>query len=111
MMDTAEGKGVFGPRGWFPQQLQSLQDQGGALPSFDILEMYPPLDSSNLVPSHWEMFAREIENRYYDYDGFVIVQGTDTMAYTAAALSFMFENLCKPVVLTGSMVPLSKAKF
>lgn len=108
MMDTLEMKGGFSPPGWFSEQLKALHDQAGSMPSFDVLEIYPPLDSSNLEPSHWAMFAREIESRYYDYDGFVIVQGTDTMSYTAAALSFMFENLCKPVILTGSMVPLSK---
>lgn len=108
MVDTPDSKGGFGPLGWFSRQLQVLHDQAGSMPSFDVLEMYPPLDSSNLEPAHWVMFAREIESRYYDYDGFVIAQGTDTMSYTAAALSFMFENLSKPVVLTGSMVPLSK---
>ncbi len=67
------------------------------------------LDSSLFKPSHWVAIAREIERSYDEYDGFVVVHGTDTMAYTASALSFFLANLGKPVVLTGSQLPL-KAK-
>ncbi len=66
----------------------------------------PPIDSSNMTPIIWEKIARTIEKNYFHYDGFVILHGTDTMAYTASALSFMFENLGKPVVLTGSQLPV-----
>ncbi len=65
-----------------------------------------PIDSSNVQPSFWIDLARLIEKNYHKYDGFVILHGTDTMAYTASALSFMFENLNKPVILTGSQLPL-----
>lgn len=66
----------------------------------------PPLDSSDMEPEHWARLARIIETNYRTYDGFVILHGTDTMAYTASALSFMLENLSKPVILTGSQLPI-----
>ena len=64
------------------------------------------IDSSNMTPSLWVDIANIIEREYEHYDGFVVLHGTDTMAYTASALSFMFKNLAKPVVLTGSQLPL-----
>jgi len=68
------------------------------------------IDSSDMSPSYWIDIARIIRDNYADYDGFVILHGTDTMAYTASALSFLLENLGKPVVLTGSQLPLAKAR-
>lgn len=65
-----------------------------------------PMDSSNVQPSFWEELATIVEKKYSTYDGFVILHGTDTMAYTASALSYMLENLGKPVILTGSQLPL-----
>ncbi len=65
-----------------------------------------PLDSSDIEPEHWAEMARIIGEKYEDYDGFVILHGTDTMAYSASALSFMLENLNKPVVFTGSQLPI-----
>lgn len=66
----------------------------------------PPIDSSGLTPSHWLRIALALERHYHDFDGFVVLHGTDTMAYTASALSFLLVNLAKPVVLTGSQLPL-----
>lgn len=66
----------------------------------------PLIDSSNMRPELWVQLANVIEERYNDYDGFVVLHGTDTMAFTASMLSFMLENLAKPVVLTGSQLPL-----
>jgi L-asparaginase len=66
----------------------------------------PPIDSSNMTPKIWEKLAETIHKNYNQFDGFVILHGTDTMAYTASALSFMFENLDKPVILTGSQLPI-----
>lgn len=66
------------------------------------------IDSSNMQPHHWSEIARTIDKLYDKYDGFVVAQGTDTMAYTASALSFALQNLGKPVVLTGSLIPLSE---
>ena len=64
------------------------------------------IDSSNVTPQFWIELATLIEKKYNDYDGFVILHGTDTMAYSASALSFMLENLAKPVIFTGSQLPL-----
>ncbi len=64
------------------------------------------IDSSNVSPEVWQTLARLIESRYEQYDGFVVLHGTDTMSYTASALSFMFENLRKPIVFTGSQIPI-----
>ena len=64
------------------------------------------IDSSDMKPSFWSDIAAIIEREYDNYDGFVVLHGTDTMAYTASALSFMFKNLSKPIVLTGSQLPL-----
>lgn len=70
----------------------------------------PPLDSSNMQPHHWIQLAKAIESNYVKYDGFVVLHGSDTMAYTASALSFMLENLSKPVVLTGSQLPVGEIR-
>lgn len=67
------------------------------------------LDSSNMTPAHWVMLATKVNDRYSEYDGFVVAQGTDTMAYTASALSFALGNLGKPVIFTGSLIPLKEA--
>jgi L-asparaginase len=66
----------------------------------------PPLDSSNIMPSDWIKMAKIIEENYDKAEGFVILHGTDTMAYSASALSFMLENLHKPVIFTGAQLPL-----
>lgn len=65
-----------------------------------------PIDSSNVTPRLWTELARTVQSNYEKYDGFVVLHGTDTMSYTASALSFMFENLQKPVVFTGSQIPM-----
>lgn len=66
----------------------------------------PPIDSSNMNLEHWKHLAEIVFDNYELYDGFVILHGSDTMAYTASALSFMFDNLAKPVILTGSQLPI-----
>ncbi|XP_006786202.1 60 kDa lysophospholipase isoform X2 [Neolamprologus brichardi] len=73
---------------------------------YTILEYNPLLDSSNMTTDDWGRFGKDIERNYESYDGFVILHGTDTMAYTASALSFMCEHLGKPIILTGSQVPI-----
>ena len=65
-----------------------------------------PLDSSSVGPKHWVYMTHAIEKAYKDNDGFVILHGTDTMAYTASALSFLLQNLGKPVIITGSQLPI-----
>lgn len=78
--------------------LTGLQDDEG--------REVPPLDSSEVGPRHWLWIAALLERTYAQYDGFVLVHGTDTLAYTASALSFLLNNLAKPVVLTGSQLPV-----
>lgn len=65
-----------------------------------------PIDSSNMSPEYWIQIAEIIENNYDDFDGFVVLHGSDTMSYSASALSFMLENLAKPVIFTGSQLPI-----
>ena len=72
----------------------------------DTYSFDPLIDSSDMQPEFWVRLATMIKENYSKYDGFVVLHGTDTMSYTASALSFMFENLSKPVVLTGSQLPI-----
>jgi len=74
--------------------------------NLQVVTFSPPIDSSNMTPAIWIKIANTIERNYNKYDGFVILHGTDTMAYTASALSYMFENLGKPIVLTGAQLPI-----
>lgn len=69
-----------------------------------------PIDSSNINPEHWQLLAQIISDHYNTHDGCVILHGTDTMAYTASALSFMLEGLAKPVILTGAQLPISEPR-
>lgn len=70
----------------------------------------PPIDSSDMSPQQWTELVHMIDDNYDSYDGFVILHGTDTMAYTASALSFMLQNLTKPVILTGSQLPIGQLR-
>ncbi len=72
----------------------------------DYISFEPTVDSSNMNPELWVRLANIIENNYENYDGFVVLHGSDTMSYSASALSFMLENLNKPVIFTGSQLPL-----
>lgn len=102
-----------------------VKDKSGSLVPFDfslILEHLPtlrnlfleltvisfakPIDSSNINPEHWKILGRIIEENYQTQDGFVVLHGTDTMAYTASALSFMLQGLSKPVIFTGAQLPI-----
>ncbi|PCJ66421.1 MAG: L-asparaginase 1 [Bacteroidetes bacterium] len=72
--------------------------------TFETLE--PVIDSSDITPEAWGRIALKVEQNYLDHDGFIIIHGTDTLAYSASALSFIFENLSKPIVLTGAQLPI-----
>lgn len=72
----------------------------------DTFSLIQPVDSSNIKPDHWLRLARRITDGYDQYDGFVILHGSDTMAFSASALSFLLENLAKPVIFTGSQLPI-----
>ncbi|MCF2949647.1 asparaginase [Paraglaciecola aquimarina] len=80
------------------------------MPDFTIHEYEPLIDSSDMSPADWQLIADDIQQNYHDYDGFIILHGTDTMAYTASALSFMLEDLGKPVIVTGSQIPLAQLR-
>lgn len=80
------------------------------MPEYTIKEYDPLLDSSNITVKDWNRIATDIAEAYDAFDGFIVFHGTDTMAYTASALSFMLENLSKPVIITGSQIPLSEAR-
>ena len=77
---------------------------------YDVISYDPLLDSANLDLGDWARFAADIGARYEQYDAFVIVHGTDTMAYTASALAFMLEGLAKPVILSGAQIPLEQLR-
>ncbi len=109
MVPTENG---YSPReGYFRGALEKI---GGlhhfSMPHWDFIEMSPLLDSSNISVEEWNKIAECIAANYDRYDGFVVLHGTDTMAYTASALSFMLENLAKPVILTGSQIPLCELR-
>lgn len=80
------------------------------MPNFTISEYIPLIDSSNMTPVNWQYIANDIKKNYHNYDGFIVLHGTDTMAFTASALSFILENLSKPVIITGSQIPLSELR-
>lgn len=108
---------VKGENGYMPKEgyLQGVLDtipdlKSSEMPEVDFYEMIPLLDSSDMAVDDWNRIGEEIAKRYNSYDGFVILHGTDTMAYTAAALSFMLENSNKPVILTGSQIPLCEIR-
>jgi L-asparaginase len=75
-----------------------------------VVSFETPIDSSNIDPEHWQVLARIINQNYETHDGFVVLHGTDTMAYTASALSFMLEGLNKPVIFTGAQLPITEAR-
>ncbi|RCU50417.1 L-asparaginase 1 [Corallincola holothuriorum] len=80
------------------------------MPDFEIHAYQPLIDSSDMTPTDWQNIADDIARNYDKYDGFVVLHGTDTMAYTASALSFMLQDLDKPVVVTGSQIPLAQLR-
>jgi len=89
------------------EEVPELRKFGVKIDSFTFC---PLIDSSDVEPALWQSLATLIRDRYDDYDGFVILHGTDTMAYSASALSFMLENLNKPVVFTGSQLPVGQPR-
>ena len=81
-----------------------------AVPAWDLIDMDPLLDSSNISVNEWNQIGSLIAAHYNRYDGFIVLHGTDTMAYTASALSFMLKGNTKPVILTGSQIPLCEIR-
>jgi len=97
-----------------PFDFEHLLSRVPELEQFDTLidtyQFTPPIDSSDMSPAHWTALSHCIADRYGQYDGFVVLHGTDTMAYTASALSYMLENLTKPVIFTGSQLPIGQLR-
>ncbi len=89
-----------------PQQLLRYVPAVSALCEVDCLSLFS-IDSTNITPAHWMRVVRTLREHYDDYDGFVISHGTDTMAYTAAALSYLVQGARKPIVLTGAQKPIN----
>lgn len=95
----------------FLANLSAIPDLGYPdAPQWEVVEFSPLLDSSNIAVEEWNQIGRTIAQRYDDFDGFVVLHGTDTMAYSASALSFMLENLQKPVIFTGAQIPLCQMR-
>lgn len=90
----------------FSQILEEVPELGKFAHKIDSYTFSPLIDSSNVEPGLWVSLTELIEDKYNQYDGFVILHGTDTMAYSASALSFMIEGLTKPVIFTGSQLPI-----
>jgi len=109
MVKTA--RGLQPQAGRLEQKLRSLTEfTRPEMPAFTLHEYQPLLDSSDMTPQHWGRIAADIVANYDRYDGFVVLHGTDTMAYTASALSFMLPDLGKPVIVTGSQIPLGELR-
>jgi L-asparaginase len=97
--------------GFLETQLQKLPElTHHKMPDFDIHEYDPLLDSADMSSEDWVKIAQDIAAHYDDYDGFIIIHGTDTMAYTASALSFLLHNLDKTVIVTGSQIPIAELR-
>jgi L-asparaginase len=97
--------------GYLQKQMAAMPElRHASMPSFTIREYEPLLDSSNMTPREWVKIANDIAGQYDQYDGFVVLHGTDTMAYTASALPFMLHGLRKPVILSGSQIPLCEVR-
>lgn len=97
--------------GSLQEQMSEMPElRHASMPAYTIHEYDPLLDSSNMTPREWVKIARDVEANYDRYDGFVVLHGTDTMAYTASALPFLLGGLRKPVIITGSQIPLCEIR-
>lgn len=106
--DPAQGGALAPVEGALSKYLLEMNElKNPDMPDMVLHEYTPFVDSSDLGPADWARLAQDIRANYLHFDGFVVITGTDTMAYAATALAFMLENLGKPVVFTGSQIPLS----
>lgn len=108
MKESPDGQGLV------PFDFRGISDEVPEMRKFacriDSYTFDPLIDSSDVEPSMWQKLAELIKERYDDYDGFVVLHGTDTMAYSASALSFMLDGLSKPVIFTGSQLPIGRPR-
>lgn len=107
MTATEDG---YAPKVGYLTEMLRKDSEFNRVCDWDIVEFDPLLDSSNIGVSQWNEIGKEIYEKYDDYSGFVVIHGTDTMAYTASALSFMLEGLNKPVIITGSQIPFCEIR-
>lgn len=109
MRRTADG---YAPApGYLASQMAEIPElRDPRMPAYDIHEYTPLLDSSNMNPADWVRIGQDIVAHYDAYDGFIVLHGTDTMAYTASALPFLLRGLRKPVIITGSQIPLCEIR-
>lgn len=104
-------KGYIPRKGYLLNRLKSIKDlYNNNVPNFLINEYPNLIDSANISPKDWSTIALDILDNYEKYDGFIVLHGTDTLAYTASSLSFMLKNLSKPVICTGSQIPISEVR-
>jgi L-asparaginase len=104
-------QGFIPAAGFLTETLANMPEfHRSEMPNFTIHEYNNLIDSSDMSPADWQKIANDIQQNYQQYDGFIILHGTDTMAYTASALSFMLEDLGKPVIVTGSQIPLAQLR-
>ena len=97
--------------GYLQTMMSALPElKHSSMPLYDIREYKPLLDSSNMTPDDWLKIAEDIATHYNSYDGFVVLHGTDTMAYTSSALPFMLQGIQKPVIITGAQMPLCEVR-
>ena len=109
MKKTPQG---YSPESGYLQKLMQARPElnGEHLPRYRTIELDPLLDSSNMAPKDWLKIARALRDHYNNYDGFLVIHGTDTMAYSSSALSFLLPDLNKPVIFTGSQIPLQEIR-
>lgn len=109
MVESANG--YIPSRGAFLRAVEAIPDLSAPdFPAWEVVEFDPLLDSSDMAVEEWNKIGRAIARRYDRFDGFVVLHGTDTMAYSASALSFMLEGLDKPVIFTGAQIPLCQLR-
>ena len=109
MVETPQGHapvaGALGPYlDWI------VENSGGELAPISFMELDPPIDSANATPDDWCTIARTLFERREEHEGFVVLHGTDTMAYTSSALSFLLPGFGRPVVVTGSQIPVARIR-
>jgi len=109
MIDTPDGSAPA-PAALAPHLDEIVARSNGELPRIEFVELDPLLDSSNATPETWCTIARTIYEHRDRHKGFVVLHGTDTMAYTSSALSFLLPGFSKPVVVTGSQIPIARAR-
>jgi L-asparaginase len=109
MVKTDDGA-VPAPAALAPYLDAIVEDSRGELPPIEFMELDPPIDSANATPETWRSIAGMLFARREDHAGFVVLHGTDTMAYTSSALSFLLPAFGKPVVVTGSQIPIAQAR-